>query len=343
MRTLGSSSHDAARPWLLARSLDRYTSQSLPSMPLRTFCWAVAWILASQLTVSGQPPDSAPPAVREPARWAILIEGLPGDEEHAALFQSTTRAWRDWLTQDLEFAAEHVLVCRGAAADEAAGTHPATREALAAQFQTLAAQAKPEDGLWVFVLGHGDLDGPSPRLHVPGPDPDVADLAEWLTAVPCREQLVWLTQSCSGEWLPRLSRAGRIVITATAESEVNETEFPHALTTVMRKKPRELDVNSDERVTFDELLAEVVAETLRRFETDQRLPTEHAQFDDNGDAHGTELGPADPNAAPPPTKIEPDGKLSRATGVPYRAEAWQPIGESEGTPPAAGGDVPAAR
>ncbi len=297
-------------------------------MNLPTFVLFGMLLIVPRSLLLAQAATPEPPAADVAERWAIIIVGLPGDEEHVSQFAAATRAWREWLTRQLGFAENHVIVCQGAEADESAGTQAATREAIARQCETLSAQLSPEDGLWLFVLGHGDFDGTTAHVHLPGPDPDATDFAEWLAPFKCREQVLWLTQCCSGYWLPRLSRPGRIVVTATtSDAEVNESEFPYALATVAARAPDELDVNSDRQVTFDELLAAVVTETRRRFDSDQRLPTEHAQLDDNGDAKGTELG-LDPDADRPPdpsaANIPPDGEFSRTMIVPYRSESWKP-------------------
>jgi len=304
-------------------------------MHVPTFVLFGVLLAVSRSFLFAQPSRTELPTTDVPERWAIIIVGLPGDEDHVSQFATATRAWREWLTKQLGFAENHVVVCQGAVADESSKTQAATRDAIAQQCETLSAQLKPEDGLWLFVLGHGDFDGTAAHVHLPGPDPDAADFAEWLAPFQCREQILWLTHCCAGYWLPRLSRPGRIVVTATtADAEVNETEFPYALATVAGRAPQELDLNSDQCVTFEELLAAIDAETRRRFESNQRLPTEHAQLDDNGDVKGTELG-TDPDADRPPdplaANIQPDGEFSRTMVVPYRTESWKP---REALPPA---------
>jgi hypothetical protein len=86
-----------------------------------------------------------------------------------------------------------------------------------------------------------------------------------------------------------------------------------------------------------ELFTATVAEALHRFKSDNRLPTEHSQLDDNGDGVGTEeIWPAisgepekpvepDNGEPPPPSPTQPrppsvktDGELARRTIVPYR-------------------------
>jgi hypothetical protein len=121
------------------------------------------------------------------------------------------------------------------------------------------------------------------------------------------------------------------VIAATAaDDESNETEFPEALATVVKRPVERLDANGDRRVSIAELFTAVTAEVLARFAGDSRFPTEHAQLDDNGDGKGTEkLGEnegadpskaTDPKANPPvkPANAKIDGDLARQTFLPDR-------------------------
>ncbi|MFN7806593.1 MAG: hypothetical protein ACK5TO_21505, partial [Planctomycetaceae bacterium] len=65
-------------------------------------------------------------------------------------------------------------------------------------------------------------------------------------------------------------------------------------------------------------------EVARRFQRDQRIPTEHAQLDDNGDGVGTETlvepGPDKPAADKPAAdnRVRPDGDVARTLFVPDR-------------------------
>lgn len=256
-------------------------------------------------------PAPAPAESTNPGKtWCVVIVGLPGDDSHVPLFDQTSAAWLEWFAKTLDVPAERLFLCRGEMASEPA--RPATKASLAALFGELQTSMAADDTVWVLTLGHGHGDARRAWLHVPGPDPDAADFARWLNALPARRQLVWLTQATSGYWLKPLGKPGRIVITATeADREENETEFPHALATVVAKPAAHCDLNGDQRVTLLELLRATVRETVARFESDQRLPTEHAQLDDNGDGTGVELAPAAKAAADTPKPDAPKQDTSR--------------------------------
>ena len=286
-------------------------------------------LLAAILSANQEPPAEKPAG----ERWAVIVVGIPGDKEHEKLFDKTADAWQEWLTGPLGFNAEHVLLLNGAAAP---GT---TADAIRTTFAELAKKLQPDDGLWVFTLGHGNYDGKHAWFHVAGRDPSNEDFGRWLGEIRCREQVFWLTHASSGWFVKPLSRPGRIVIAATAaDDESNETEFPEALATIAGREPATLDADADGNVSVAELFAAVSGEVLRRFKSDNRLPTEHAQLDDNGDGKGTEeltaeKEPADsepPAGAPPAVKAPAakiDGDLARKTYLPYPDTTRKPAND----------------
>jgi hypothetical protein len=261
------------------------------------------------------------------ARHALIIVGLPGDPEHRKQFTDTTAAWVQWLTGRLGLASENVLVLAGPTdAEEAHNIRAGTRESIQAHASRLAKTLQEEDSLWVFYLGHANYDDEHAYFHLPGPDMNEDDVAEWFGNITCREQVHWLTHTCSGWFLKPLSRPGRIVISATApDRETNETEFPQALMTVSQRAMEDLDRNHDGRVSIAELFTETAAEVEAMFAVDERAPTEHGQLDDNGDGIGTEAGDLDIEPQDDSSQLDPsvaarvkaaDGKLASMTFLP---------------------------
>jgi len=282
--------------------------------------------------------EESPAAPVPPARrWGVILQGLPGDAPHARQFRKVSAELRTWLVDSLEFPAEQVVSLPESPGVEAEQAPPLTAEQIRTTLAQLTTQVQPDDALWIFTVGHGSHDGQRAWFHVAGPDPSDVDLADWLAAMPCREQVLWLTHSSSGWLVKPLSRPGRIVIAATAaDDEPNATEFPQALAAVIRQPPPPAspppDGDSGRTWNVAALYTAVVAEVGRRFRSDNRLPTEHAQLDDNGDGQGTEtLPPSTPDeltaAAPQPgepatspAKNPPrrDGALARSVMVPDR-------------------------
>lgn len=287
--------------------------------------------------VSSDRPESADgraTEVKTPGRrWAVILVGIPGDDAHAALFRKTADAWQTWLLSSLQLPPEQVLrlpaVPSAKQAEKDPAALPLTAETIRTTFADLSEKLGPDDSLWVFTLGHGNYDGKHAWFHMAGRDPSNEDFGRWLSEVRCREQVIWLTQACSGWFVKPLSKPGRIVIAATAaDDESNETEFPQALAAVIAKPLKLLDADQDGLLSVAELFFAVVQEVADRFKRDKRLPTEHAQFDDDGDGKGSEnilsqVKSASDAAAPDGQAAvgSRDGDHAKKTLVPLRRES----------------------
>jgi hypothetical protein len=276
---------------------------------MRLFLVGIAFVLAAA------PVLAQPPAARN---HALILVGLPGDAEHETLFADIAQQWRTWLTDSLGFAGDDVRVLFGRSGKEGLARGAADRATIEREVADLKAALHTEDRLWVFFLGHGDYDGERARFHLPGSDFRNDELGKLFAGIDCREQVFWMTMSASGWFLKSLSARGRIVITATAaDDEFNETEFPQALADVTKLPVDQLDANKDGKVSLIELYRRVVKEVEARFAADKRIPTEHAQLDDNGDGKGTEEPVVDDEPNKKPTA---DGALAARTIVPWRTQ-----------------------
>jgi hypothetical protein len=263
----------------------------------------LALLLAGNRTAAGTHAEA------EAKSHALLVVGLPGDEEHEKLFAATARQWRDWLTDALDF---EVTVLFGRSGRPRLTDVPATRAAVERAVANLKQSLRADQRLWVFFLGHGDYDGERASFHLPGSDLHADDLRKLFAGIVCKEQVFWMTHAASGWFVKSLSAKGRIVIAATAaDEELNETEFPQALATVAEK----LRADNGAKVSILNVYRRTVAEVEARFAADKRVPTEHAQLDDNGDGAGTEQPVVEAEGDKKPTA---DGHRAARTLLPFR-------------------------
>jgi hypothetical protein len=258
---------------------------------------AVVWLSDGSLAraeESSSQPDA--PSAKHGARRAMVVCGLPGDEEHRKLFAETVEKLYKALTGRYGFAASEVLVRFGVEAQP--GDGPAisasrglsNREGIAADVEEMRKRLAPDDTLWVIVIGHGHYDGRHSFWNIPGPDLDGRAFARLFEGLKAREQVFFITTAASGFFLKPMAAPGRIVIAATeADQEVNETLFPLALADVLAKTPEGIDREKDGKVSVFELYLAVVANVMQRYVDAELLSTEHAKLDDNGDGHGSEL------------------------------------------------------
>jgi hypothetical protein len=258
--------------------------------------------------------DGTPPARTD---RALIVVGLPGDDEHAALFKDIALAWRKWLTGPLQFPDTGVRVLFGDQGEPSLAAGPATRQAIADEVTAIQRTLAADGRLWVFFLGHTNVSGQHSFLHLPGPDLRDDELGALFKPLKSHEQVFWVTTPASGWFLPSLSTPGRIVITATTRDlEFNETEFPQALAAVSGKASTELDQDRDGKISVWEIFGRTSEAVEARFRADERAPTEHALLDDNGDKVGTERpDPARPNSPKekPVKRESQDGELAKKT------------------------------
>ncbi len=251
---------------------------------------------------------------------ALIVVGLPGDVEHSASFLELARSYRQWLVGPLGFADAGVRTLFGASGEPSLKAAAATREAIASEAAAARGAVTAEGRLWVIIVGHANERGGHAFLHLPGPDLREDELGKLFQGITCREQVFWITTAASGGFLRALSAKGRIVITATtADQELNETEFPHALGEVCRQSFAELDEDNDKKVSVWDVFLHLGKLVDARFAADKRTPTEHALLDDNGDQIGTER----PGKGEDDVKRESgkhsrvrDGELARKTILP---------------------------
>lgn len=162
----------------------------------------------------------------------------------------------------------------------------ATRERVLATLQDLTRKSRSGDIVLVFLAGHGSHEGAESRINLPGPDLTAGDLALALEPLGDRRVVVVNTTSASGDFLPALSRSGRVVITATKSPfERNATRFGGQFVAALAAAGA--DADKDGRVSMLEAFLFARRETGRIYESDNRLLTEHAVLDDNGDKQGS--------------------------------------------------------
>jgi hypothetical protein len=306
-------------------------------------CFLAAGLLfVNQANVSGQnaPSSDNVSETQSGDKWALIICGIPGDEEHHTLFSKTIESLHESLTKQLGFAAANIRIQFGSEPIEedrpavANAQGMATRSELAAEVDGLRKELQPSDSLWVFVFGHAHYDGQKAYLNLPGAgegelDIHEDDFAKLFQDIQAAQQVFFVTTPVSGFLIRPLSAKGRIIVTATeADREVNETLFHAALVETLAEPPekKEFDVDGDEQISLFDLYINVTQNVARRYSAETLLSTEHAQLDDNGDGRGTELqldylteeegGRSADGADPPRIRPNSDGYLAQQILLP---------------------------
>ena len=234
-----------------------------------------AWLLGLGLGLA------APPLAAQETHL-LVVSGLSGEPRFAENFSAWTSqlsaAARGWGA-----AAGDIVVL----SEQGEGTARSTRENVLRAVAGLGSRAGAQAEVLIVLLGHGSESGGEARINLPGPDVTARELAAALDAVRAKRVVVVNTASASGAFVKPLARPGRIVITATKSGgQQNETLFPGYFVAALAGSAA--DTDKDERVSVLEAFEYARREVERAYGSTQRLQTEHALLDADGDGVGTE-------------------------------------------------------
>jgi hypothetical protein len=208
-----------------------------------------------------------------PARasaYYVTVAGLGGEPDYEQSFTG--------LASDLDKLFKtsgpeaHVYTLKGS---------DSTRAKLTETLSAVARDAKPEDDFVLILIGHGSFDGVEYKFNLVGPDISGADLAKLCDHIPAKRQLIVNTTSSSGGSIAALRKTGRAVIAATKTgTEKNATVFARYWVEALQDPTADTDKN--EALTAMELFQYADRKTAEFYESQKRLATEHAVFEDAG-------------------------------------------------------------
>ncbi len=232
-------------------------------------------VLAAALAAGLAPVRAAPAPVAEQAT-VLVVRGAAGETEFLPDLVLQTDAWEK-------------AAARAGARFVAIGVDDDQGRDRARWQEALAAEPVAGPGeLWLVLIGHGTFDGREAKFNLRGPDVSAVELAAWLKPVQ-RPLAVINTTSSSAPFLARLSAPGRVLISATRSgNEQNYARFGKYLAEALGDPKSDLD--KDGQISLLESFLSASHRTTEFYKTENRLATEHALIDDNGDGLGT---PAD--------------------------------------------------
>jgi hypothetical protein len=202
--------------------------------------------------------------------YYVTIAGLGGEPDYDQRFTANAKDL-DKLFKASGNAA-HVTTLTGSDATRAHLT-----EALAA----IAHDAKPEDDFVLIMIGHGSFDGEEYKFNLVGPDITAAELAALCDRIPNKRQLIVNATSASGGSVAALEKPGRGVIAATKSgTEKNATVFARYWVEALQDPTADLD--KSDSISAMEAFEYAQRKTAAFYESQKRLATEHAVFEDTG-------------------------------------------------------------
>jgi hypothetical protein len=204
------------------------------------------------------------------ATYCVTVAGLGGEPDYEQRFTA--------MANDLDKILKasggdvHVFTLTGAGA---------TRVHLEETLGQVAGQAKSGDDFVLVLIGHGSFDGFEYKFNLVGPDISASELAGLCDRIPAKRQLVVNTTSSSGGSIAALDKPGRAVIAATKSgTEKNATVFARYWVEALRDPTA--DVNKNETISALEAFQYAATKTASFYDSQKRLATEHAVFEDTG-------------------------------------------------------------
>jgi hypothetical protein len=201
--------------------------------------------------------------------YYVTVAGLGGEPDYEQRF---TAAAKDLDKVFKASSGAHVYTLTG---------NQATKARLTETIAAVSREAKPEDDFVLTLIGHGSFDGVEYKFNLVGPDVSAAELAALCDRVPARRQLLVNTTSASGGSVAALERSGRGVIAATKTgTEKNATVFARYWVEALQDPTA--DVDKSESISAMEAFQYADRKTAAFYESQKRLATEHAVFEDTG-------------------------------------------------------------
>ncbi len=242
---------------------------------LRLRCWRglAALNLTLGLAALGQEPSSPNPEPRQ-ARL-LVVEGAAGETAYGEAFAKQAALWE----QTAGRAGMPCLRLGGGAPGQ--GT---VKEELISQLQKRVQEAPAT--LWLVMVGHGTFDGREAKFNLPGPDVTPKDLAEALRGF-AGELIFAHTGSASQPFAAALKGPRRVLVSATKNGDEVffarfGTPFAEAIAGAAAA-----DLDQDAQVSVLEAFLHASAKVRAFYDEEERIATEHALLDDNGDGVGT--------------------------------------------------------
>lgn len=216
----------------------------------------------------------------------LVICGIGGEPRYQQAFLETGLAVVAAAEGKLRIPRERVSLLAEDSTRDARIDGRSTGEAVTARLGELARVAEPDATVLVVLIGHGSATRDGARINLPGPDLTAEQFATLLAPFGTRRVIVVNAASASGDWVRALAGPGRVIITATRSGvEREETQFGRYFATALGSE--EADADKDGRLSVLEAFEFARREVVRGYERDQRLLTEHALLEADGDGVGS--------------------------------------------------------
>jgi hypothetical protein len=227
---------------------------------------------------------AAPNSANASDRYALIVSGANGEASYVEQYGQWRQATSLALMEKLGFDGAHIVTLF----DGGDAEHTSTAAGVKRALDQIRVRMRPDDVLFVMLIGHGSFDGTEAKFNLVGPDLSSAEWAALLKPVPGRIVIVDST-AASFPFLEHLSGPRRIVITATdSVMQRFDTIFPEYFIKSLTDPAADIDKNG--RVSIWEAFTAASLGVRRYYTQRGQLSTERALLDDDGDGVGREAG-----------------------------------------------------
>ena len=218
----------------------------------------------------------------------VVITGIGGEERYDQRFHAWAATLLDAAEDQFGLPDSNIVyLAAQPERDPGRARAKSTKDNIETTLAELAATMPATAPLYIVVIGHGSYRNGVSKVNLPGRDMTAQDFAAAVDGFGPDRPIAFVNlTSASGEFVKVLSGPNRTVITATKSGmERNESVFGQFF--VAAFVGTEADFDKDERLSLLEAFRYANTEVERDYDTEQKLLTEHAVLDDNGDGVGS--------------------------------------------------------
>jgi hypothetical protein len=256
--------------------------------------WWVKGACAVFLLLGGGPQGVPARATAQslPQTHVLIVTGVSGEPRFANDFHQHATALRTAATQKFGVADSLITyLAEDPARDPKTIRDKSTRENVARAVEAVRQRSRTGDVVFIVLIGHGASMDNVGRFSLPGPDLSSSEFAKMLEPFADQTVVFVNASSASGDFVKPLSGKKRIIVTATKSgSERNESIFAKHFVAAFTGDGA--DADKDGRVSVLEAFVYARREVEREYTDGNKLLTEHAVLDDDGDG----VGRPDPSA-----------------------------------------------
>ncbi len=207
---------------------------------------------------------------------------MSGDEAHAKQFHGWASSVVDGAKKQGVPDANVTYLAERVELDPERIDGRSARDVVSKTLTDLAARTKPNDEVFVLLIGHGSFDGKTAAFNLPGPDLTAQDYAALLGKFGTQRIVFVNTASSSGAFVEPLRGPGRTIVAATRTGgERNETRFPGPFVEALSTEGADRDRNG--RTSVFEAFEFAKQKVAASYEQGGHILTEHATLDDGSE------------------------------------------------------------